>query len=145
MSSIPHSGLGEPLSGDWTRRCSTKSSSSLWSGTWHSGKGTQAAEPKLKLNFLGLLVNVWAANRLKYRTFTMLCFSTVCVQHSNSDTHTHIFLFQIVFPCSLLQDTEYSSLCYMVGLCYLSIYIQQCVSANPKLLIYPSPTPFPFW
>ena len=42
----------------------------------------------------------------------------------------------------LLQDVEYSSLCYTVGPCCLSI-LDILVSVNPKLLIYPSPTTFP--
>ena len=52
-------------------------------------------------------------------------------------------LFQILFHYRLLQDTEYCSLCYMVGPCHL-FYIQLCVYVNPKLLIL-SPTPFPQW
>ena len=40
----------------------------------------------------------------------------------------------------LLQDIEYSFLCYTVGPCCLSIlYISQCVSVNPKLLSLPTP------
>ena len=39
----------------------------------------------------------------------------------------------------LLQDIEYSFLCYTVGPYYLSILYIVFVSANPKLLIYPSP------
>ena len=30
-------------------------------------------------------------------------------------------VFQILFPCSLLQGIEYSSLCYTVGPCWLSV------------------------
>ena len=42
-------------------------------------------------------------------------------------THTHV-LFQILFDYRLLQDTEYSSLCYTVGPCSLSIlYIVVCI------------------
>ena len=41
------------------------------------------------------------------------------------------------FHYRLLQDTEYSSLCHTAGPCCL----QQGVSVNPKLLIYPSPFP----
>ena len=47
-------------------------------------------------------------------------------------------LFHILFHCGLLQDSEYSSCCSSI------LYIV-VVSANPKLLIYPSPTPFPLW
>ena len=51
-------------------------------------------------------------------------------------------IFCIPFHYGLLQDIEYSSLCYTVGPCCLSIfYIVVCVSANPKLLIYSSPNP----
>ena len=49
-------------------------------------------------------------------------------------------LFQIFSHYSLLQDTEYSSLCCKVRLCCLFIlYRSSFVSANPKFLIYPSP------
>ena len=41
------------------------------------------------------------------------------VQQSDS-----VILFQILFPFRLLQYTEYSSLCYTVGLCWLSIPYQ---------------------
>ena len=42
-------------------------------------------------------------------------------------THAHI-LFHIYFPYSLSQDIEYSSLCYIVRPCYLSIlYIPICI------------------
>ena len=54
---------------------------------------------------------------------------------------THFF--QILFHYMLLQDTEYSSLCYRVGPCCL-FYIWQCVSVNPKFPIYPSPLSLPF-
>ena len=41
--------------------------------------------------------------------------------------HTHI-LFHIYFPYGLSQDIEYSSLCYIVRPCYLSIiYIPVCI------------------
>ena len=37
-------------------------------------------------------------------------------------------LFQILFPYRLLQNIEYSSLCYIVGSCWLSIlYIVVCI------------------
>ena len=49
-------------------------------------------------------------------------------------------LFQILFHYSLLQDIEYSSLCYAVEPSCLSIlYLVVCISVNSKLLIYPSP------
>ena len=42
------------------------------------------------------------------------------VQQRGSVTYT--FFFQILFPYRTLQDTEHSSLSYIVGLCYL-LYI----------------------
>ena len=38
------------------------------------------------------------------------------IYESDSDIHISI-LFQILFPYRLLQNIEYSSLCYTVGLC----------------------------
>ena len=44
------------------------------------------------------------------------------VQQSDSVIHIYVsILFQILFCYRLLQDTEYSSLCYIVGPCCLSI------------------------
>ena len=55
--------------------------------------------------------------------------------------------FKILFHYSLLQDIDYSSLCYTVGLCYLSIlYIVACICQS-QILIYSSPQHihFPLW
>ena len=52
-------------------------------------------------------------------------------------------LFQILFHYSLLQDTEFSCLCYTVGPCYL-FHISHCVFINPKFLIYFSISLHPF-
>ena len=51
------------------------------------------------------------------------------IQQRGSVIHIHIFiLFQILYPYRLLQNIEYSSLCYTVGPCALSIlYIIVCV------------------
>ena len=55
------------------------------------------------------------------------------VQHSDSVTDmcvcVYIYIpFQILFPISLLQNIDYSSLCYTVGPCWLSIlYIVVCI------------------
>ena len=50
--------------------------------------------------------------------------------HTHTHTHTYIYIFQISFIYSLLQDIEYKSLCYTVGLCCLYIsnvfYIYIC-------------------
>ena len=72
-----------------------------------------------------------------------MIYSVSGVQRSDSVIHTYIYIIlQILFFYRLLQDTEYSSLCYTVGPCYLSIlYI--VVSINPKFLIYTSRR-FPF-
>ena len=41
---------------------------------------------------------------------------------------TEVSLFQILLPYRLLQNIEYSSLCYMVGPCWLFIvYIVVCI------------------
>ena len=34
-------------------------------------------------------------------------------------SYVYIFFFQTIFPYRLLQNTEYSSLCYTVGICWL--------------------------
>ena len=65
-------------------------------------------------------------------------------------TCTYIFIiFQILFPYSLLQNIEYSSLCYTVGPCWLfTLYIVVCVfqSQAPNLsLPFPPPYTFPVW
>ena len=57
--------------------------------------------------------------------------------HTHTHTHTHI-LFCILFYYGLLPNTEYGSLCYIVGPCCFSTLYIVFVSANPKLLIYPS-------
>ena len=73
------------------------------------------------------------------------------VQQSNSILHTYVcvcmhiyILFQILFHYRLLQDTEYSSVCYTVGPCCLSIlYIVVfiCLPQTPNLSL---PLAFPF-
>ena len=72
----------------------------------------------------------------------MLCYFQV---YSRAiQLYIHMYFFQILFPYRLLQNIEYSSLCCIVGLCWLSIlYVVVCIYVNPKLLIYPPP-PFPF-
>ena len=51
----------------------------------------------------------------------------------------YIFFFKILFPYKLLQNIEYSSLCYIVGLADHLFYV--CVYVNPSLLIYSSRAP----
>ena len=57
------------------------------------------------------------------RFFSLIEVELICnvlvsrVQQSDSVTHTYTYIFQILFHYSLLQDTEYNSLCYPVGPC----------------------------
>ena len=51
-------------------------------------------------------------------------------------THTHTFFFNILFHYGLPQDTGYSSLCYTVGPCCLSVL-------NVIVWIYQPQTPSP--
>ena len=76
---------------------------------------------------------------------SFLVHSKVIQLYTRTYTYICIFLFQILFHYSLLQDIEYGSLCYTVGPCCLSILYTVVLSANPKLLIYPSLSPFPLW
>lgn len=54
---------------------------------------------------------------------------------------SHIHIFQILSNYNLLQDTEYSSLCYTINLCCHLSYMPQCVSVNPTLFIYHPSSP----
>ena len=64
-------------------------------------------------------------------------------QQSDSVTHTCIFsFFSIISYYNLLHIFSYPI--QQVLIVYL-LYIQWCVSVNPKALIYPSPTAFPVW
>ena len=65
------------------------------------------------------------------------------VQHSDSVIHGYV-LFLILFHCSLLQDTECSSLCHTVGPLVYLLFMQWFVSPNPKCLVYPPPTQLMF-
>ena len=65
-----------------------------------------------------------------YRSIVDLqCVLVSGVQHSDSVFYKYIYiLFHILFHYALLQCTEYSSLCYTVGPCCLSIlYIVVCI------------------
>ena len=57
------------------------------------------------------------------------------VQQSDSIIHIHVsILFQILFPFRLLHNIEWSSLCYTVGPCWLSILniaVCRCQSQTP--------------
>ena len=47
------------------------------------------------------------------------------------------YILYILCSFPLLQDTAYSSLCYVLGSCGSPILYTVCVSINPRLLIYP--------
>ena len=65
------------------------------------------------------------------------------VQPSDSVLHIPVSsLFQILFPFTLLQNIEQSSLCYTVGpcwLCVLNIAVCTCQSQTPNLSFPPLP------
>ena len=68
------------------------------------------------------------------------------IKQSDSVLHmyvcVYIYIFFSYFHYDLLQDIEYSSLCFTVEPCGLFIlYIILCIF-SPKLPIHPSPTPF---
>ena len=53
--------------------------------------------------------------------------------------NTYIYSFSDSFPYSLLHDIQYSSLCYIVGLCWLSSsFIVVCILVHSRLLVHPS-------
>ena len=55
------------------------------------------------------------------------------VEQSDSVIYIHI-LFHILFHYGLLQDIEYSSLCYTVGPCWLSLLnIVVCICSSKTL------------
>ena len=68
------------------------------------------------------------------------------VQQSDSVTHIHIFiLVQIPYPYRLLQNTDYSSLCYTVDPSWLSLlYVVVYMLIPSSQFIPPFPPHFPF-
>ena len=52
---------------------------------------------------------------------TQLIYNVVLVSGIQHSEYIHLLIFQIPFPYILLQNIEYSSLCYTVGPCWLSI------------------------
>ena len=64
---------------------------------------------------------------------------------SDSVIHTHVCPFSDFFLYSLLQGIEYSSLCYTVDPCWLSVLYKVvcvCQSQAPDLPIHPPHFPF---
>ena len=75
------------------------------------------------------------------------CVSFKCTTKWFSYTYIHVsILFQILSPLKLLQNIEYSSLCYTVGPCWLSVlYIVVCTRKSQTLsLSLPSLFPYRF-
>ena len=64
---------------------------------------------------------------------------------SHQESLSLCILFWIFFShYRLVQDIEYSSLCYIVGLCCLSVLCAiMCICSSQTPLIYPSPPPSP--
>ena len=103
--------------------------------------------PHTQIQFLDDLINLQSLFFISFIFISFLYFfvfpffnevQLICnnvldsgAQHSDSVTYIYIhtyILFQILFPYRLLQDIEYSSLCYTVGPYWLSIlYIVVCI------------------
>ena len=65
----------------------------------------------LCFNYYFILVYRWFTIFYKFQVYSKEIYIYVCI---------YIFLFQIPFSFRLWQNTEQSSLCYTVGLCWLS-------------------------
>ena len=66
-------------------------------------------------------------------------FIEIYLIYKISGVQQSVSVIYILFHCKLLQDIEYSSLCYTVGLCCLSIIFKENASVNPKFPIHPLP------
>ena len=82
---------------------------------------------------------------LAYSGFTILCLFQVCSKVIQLYMYTYPFFFRFFSHLGYYRILS-RVLCVIqqVLVDYL-FYIQQCVYVNPKLLIYPSPLPFPLW
>ena len=88
---------------------------------------------------LHIYVNIYIYIYIYKYIYIISIYMYVCV-------YIYIYtIFHILFLYRLSQDIKYSCLCYTVGLCCLSILYIVVYNVSPSLLIYPSPTPFPFW
>ena len=103
------------------------------SPTCHSA-GSSCGQASSPPSFAGI-VPPW-----KSCVYTCLCVLVgwlICSWTYSFFSVIHIYiLYQIRF---LYRLVEYTSLCYTVGPCCLSILYTVCVYVNPKLLSYPSP------
>ena len=66
-----------------------------------------------------------------------------CCTIDDSVMHIYMYFFHILFNYGLSYDIEYSSLCYTVRPCCLSILYILASSANTNLPVIPFPTPTP--
>ena len=82
------------------------------------------------------------------------CVSFRCTAKWFSYIYIHIFLFQILFHYRLLQDIEYSSLCYTVEprclsilyMCFIFYHMNpQSFMIFGKTVLYPVLCTVPFW
>ena len=81
-------------------------------------------ERRLKINIRPEFFFIFL--KLKYSWFTILCqsllYSKVTVLHTHTHKNIYIYsFFNILFHYGLSQEIRYSSLCYIVGPCCLSI------------------------
>ena len=78
---------------------------------------------------------------LKHSWFTVLSLSAVY----DSVIHKYTFFFYNLFHCGLLQNIEYSSLCYTVGCCLSILYKMVCTyrpqTPSPSLSLSPPRQP----
>ena len=97
-------------------------SATQWTWVWvSSGCWWWTGKPDV-LQYMGLqrVGHDWATEL--YSWFTMILVS--CVQQSDSDIYLSFsidMLFHILSPYSLLQNTDYSFLCHIIGPCCLPI------------------------
>ena len=88
----------------------------------------------------GRFFTVWATNS-DYNVMLFFNCTAKWLRHISFSIFFSVCLSQHVD--NILHDTEYSSLCYTVGSCCLSILHIIVLSANPKLPVFPFRTSFP--
>ena len=90
---------------------------------WSLGKQTHAMCCEMVFHFNVSENQLWLALflKLKYSWFIMLCYFQVYNKVIQFYIYIKLYIFQILFHFNLLQVIEYSSLCYWLGLCCLSI------------------------
>ena len=88
---------------------------------------------------MGPFIFIWSIVDLQW------CINFCCIAKWFSYAHIYLNILHILFCCDSSQDIEYSSLCYTVWLCYLSLIYILIASTNPKLPFLFSPTHPPHW